>query len=359
VKTLLAMCVTLAVLATSVTVITAHASDVPPDVPELTFSVISDIHLRAGISERGLPVHDLQAAQNFAKALLDINRINPSQDALVINGDLTLTGQQSDYDDMRRILSKVCHPPTLFTMGNHEYYAAYYDVTGKGNLKHFPNGVTEAQCIGLFLANTDMPSVYYDTWIKGYHFIVLGSERSRISNPSYGDGSYLSDTQLTWLHQKLLAGPPDKPVFVFTHVPLANTLSDTAKPNNIVIQSDKFVRALSVHRQVILFSGHTHRTLMNPSKSMYQNGFTLFNDSCVRNPLDGYRRPVGDSEGLYVQVYKDRVVVNGRDFTHKTWIRQYNVPVTYTPRSRGRMKEETCTPFETVRLSVRSALATG
>ncbi len=90
--------------------------------PDLCFSVISDIHLRAGKSDWGFPYHDLTAQRKFRYALLDMHNINPNMNGLNINGDLTVTGMQKDYDDMLKVLYSSPHPKTtLFAIGNHEF----------------------------------------------------------------------------------------------------------------------------------------------------------------------------------------------------------------------------------------------
>ncbi len=81
--------------------------------------------------------------------------------------------------------------------------------------------------------------------------------------------------------------------------------------------------------QAVFFSGHRHFTLKNQPKTIYQNHFTMFNDSSVRNPITPENRFVGDREGLVVQVFKDKVIVKGRDFTHQKWIDSYTVRVPF------------------------------
>jgi 3',5'-cyclic-AMP phosphodiesterase len=321
-------CLAIPVKATSAPISTTGAAPAGQQ-PIIAFSVISDVHLRAGVSDWGVPYRDRRAERKFASALQDLHRIAPSQDLLVINGDLTVTGMPSDYEDMNEIMKQYPHPRALYAMGNHEFYAAYHNKSGRRSPRTFPNGITEEKCISRFLTYTQMPSLYYDEWLKGYHFIVLGSESSIITNPRRGDGAYLSEAQLTWLGQKLLDSPPDKPVFVFLHEPLPFTVSGTTAHD--VLNPVQLTRVLALHHQVILFTGHTHRTLKGQSKSVYRNGYTLFNDASVRNPLDVRKRPMGDSEGLYVKVYKDQVVVMARDFTHHVYIRQMTLPVASTP----------------------------
>ncbi len=294
------------------------------NLPRLTFSVISDIHLRSGKDYKGYPYHDKEADFKFANALIDLNHINQTQNALVINGDLTVTGTQSDYDCMNKVLHQNPHPMcTLFTIGNHEFYSAFQDKNGKMNIRSFPNGVTESQCIHRFLQNTKTLNVYYDKWIQGYHFIMLGSEQSRITNRWNYDNPILSDVQLKWLDKTLKSYPSNQPTFVFLHQPM---LYQDVGNTTYIINSAKLHRILKKH-PVIFFSGHSHETLREQTQINYHDGLIVLNDSSVRNPVHAYHIPVSDSEGLYVQVYENKVIVKGRDFTHKVWINQLVIPL--------------------------------
>ena len=91
--------------------------------------------------------------------------MNPNLDALVINGDLG-DGRSDDYAMLNSILQKYPLPKTVYyTLSNHEFYKAYY--------------------------------------IQGYHFIFLGSEQYRQSDPANYEDAWLSSAQLSWLQKKL------------------------------------------------------------------------------------------------------------------------------------------------------------
>ncbi len=57
-----------------------------------TFNVISDIQGDLG---------------DFDHVLKDMNKVTPLSRALIMNGDITPTGQQSQYDDVKRVLNKI------------------------------------------------------------------------------------------------------------------------------------------------------------------------------------------------------------------------------------------------------------
>jgi 3',5'-cyclic-AMP phosphodiesterase len=288
--------------------------------PVLTFPVISDIHVQWW--------HELSHIK-FTNALSDLNSINPNPDAMVINGDLG-DGMPADYVKLTELLNAAPHPKKMFyTMGNHEYYKAWHDADGWWNYDTFPNGETEQDSINRFLQFTGEKKVYYDQFVNGYHFIFLGSEHYRQSDPNNLEDAYLSQDQLNWLKETLKNGAESgKPIFVFLHQPLPDTVSGTSfccTNNRAVIQHDELKSILSDYPQVIFFSGHTHWELKLPGTLVHDN-FTMVNSSSVVQPWtddgNGGEMLAGpdDSEGLYVEVFKDKVSIKGRDFFRKQWV---------------------------------------
>ncbi|SEB89556.1 metallophosphoesterase [Paenibacillus sp. GP183] len=287
--------------------------------PLLRFSVISDIHVESGNHE---------SVRKTKHALNDLNATIPKFDALVINGDLG-QGTMNDYITLKNLLKNVPLPPNvLYTIGNHEYYNALHDPNGKWSLNTFPNGETEKASQQRFLNFVGRPSLYDDAWISGYHFIMLGSEKYRQSDLSINEDAWLSNEQLTWLHQKLLADDQSgKPVFVFLHQPLPYTVAGSSVNYNSrgVVQHEKLKEILSEHPQVIFFSGHTHWELASKN-TLVKDKFTMVNSSSVYDPYDENDKPYSlnqrRSEGLVVEVYPDKMLIQGRDFTKHSWIPQ-------------------------------------
>jgi 3',5'-cyclic AMP phosphodiesterase CpdA len=97
-----------------------------------------------------------------------------------------------------------------------------------------------------------MESIYYHRVIKGYHFIVLGTE------DGVTEGTF-SVSQIGWLAERLKqanADDPHKPIFVFHHQPIKGTIygSEWGFSKN----RELFYDTLKANPQVISFSGHTH-----------------------------------------------------------------------------------------------------
>jgi 3',5'-cyclic AMP phosphodiesterase CpdA len=285
-----------------------------PNLPIIAFAVISDVHIQSRVN----------ALERFNNALLDLTEnIQPKPDAIVMNGDLG-DGTPEDYTLLSSIiknrqLNTEGKPLWFATIGNHEFYNAYHDpLTNAWSPAAFPNGDTDAKAIERFTTFKQQEKVYNDTYIKGYHFIFLGSEKSVMSDKGIGESAYLSSEQLSWLDKKLqenyLKG---KPIFVFLHQPL---FTNTGNIGYYVIQREQLNNILKKYREIILFSGHLHLSLGSKA-TVKHNVFTIYNDSSTSRPISpDFKAETEKSEGLFVEVFQDKVEVKGRDFINKTWI---------------------------------------
>lgn len=185
----------------------------------------------------------------------------------------------------------------------------------KRRMRHFAEGTGEA-------------APYHDHWLGGYHFIFLGSESP---HPKDCD---LSAAQLEWLKECLAEeASPDRPVFVFLHQPLMDTVAGSMQSQGWfgVNQDAELKQVLSACPQAILFTGHTHWQL-EAQRTMYDGQGvmpSMFNASSVAYLwTDGDEHLTG-SEGLQVEIYHDRVTVRGRDFVKGTWIEGAEYTVKY------------------------------
>ncbi|WP_438447987.1 metallophosphoesterase family protein [Gorillibacterium sp. sgz5001074] len=310
------------------TVQTAEEQARKERMPELQFAVISDIHVQHW---KVLSHLKLQAA------LEDLSAAAPAADALVINGDLG-NGLPADYAALEKLMRALPHPEQVYyTIGNHEFYQAWFDSLGKWNAAAFPNGETEEASVGRFLAFTGYPKVYHDAWVEGYHFLFLGSEAYRQSDPSNGEDAWMSEEQLQWLEKTIGKGEEaGKPIFVFLHQPLPGTVAGSRTPvnNRAVVQHERLKAILSKHHQAVLFTGHTHWELSSKENAVQDgSGFTMVNTSSVYEPYTEEDLPYeeGDrmSEGLTVEVYPKEVRIRGRNFAQRVWVdaAEYRIPL--------------------------------
>jgi predicted MPP superfamily phosphohydrolase len=295
--------------------------------PVLKFSVISDIHVEST---------KIQSQTKFIKALNDLNNIVPDSQALIVNGDLG-NGLPADYAALTNLMKNLPHPKNVFyTMGNHEYYKSWVDNKGNWNVQTFPNGETEKASQARFLQFAGRERIYDDSWLAGYHFIFLGSEQYRQSDPANREDAWLSEAQLKWLELKIEEKEdPRLPLFVFLHQPLPHTVAGSESSRGIV-QYARLKDILSRHPQVIFFTGHTHWELKS-GRTLVKDKFTMVNTSSVFEPYDStdhaYSQDLKMSEGVTVEVYQNRVIIRGRDFTHGRWIptAEFSLPLQPNP----------------------------
>ncbi|CAM4270050.1 metallophosphoesterase [Bacillus manliponensis] len=266
------------------------------ETPLISFEVITDMHLYGDKRH----THN----KNLEDALQDITTLNPSSDGLMVVGDNTESGSEAQYKELDRIFNLYENqlPETYFVQGNHDVRWGDWGVFSE-----------------LFKKYTGMKSSYYNTWIKGYQFIFLGTEKG------LKDYSYLSEEQLQWLDEKL-SEAQGKPTFIFHHQPLKNTVSganDSYLKNNYwygVRQDKELKMILTKHPQSILFSGHTHWEL-GAKDTMYNAKYaTMFNVGATSYLWTDNNTSTAGSQGLFVEVYENKVLVKGRDFKNNAWI---------------------------------------
>lgn len=279
--------------------------------PLIRFQVISDIHVTTDVN------HDFN--RNFDRALKDIREHCPDSAGIMLVGDITDSGTEPEYDEMLRIWKENGRPKMLFTMGNHDVRWADWDDRRER-----------------FLRKTGMKGLYHDHWLEGYHFIFLGTEQG------LKDDAYLSDVQLNWFEEKLAEGSDSrKPVFVFLHQPLKDGVAGSRDWHGVV-QDSQMKSILAKYPQTILFTGHSHWEL-GSARTMYLSRYgTMLNTASVAylsTDTEDYKK---GSQGYYVEVYGDEVVVRGRDFASGSWLASAEYSVKYpvaSPNEKGNRSE--------------------
>lgn len=271
----------------------------PGPAPELlmSFQVITDTHI-TGSAEH---VYN----KNLEQALRDIAALAPDTRGILHVGDVTNHGFPGEYGEWRRIWDEFGRglPGPLSTTGNHDV-----------GLGEWPARLE------FFLAGTGMIGAYHDHWIDGYHFIFLGTEKNLRLFCS------LSGEQLEWLDAKLAEeAAPDKPVFVFLHQPLLNTVAGSYEEQEWygVTEDAELKAVLSKHPQAILFTGHTHWEMESPHNYFPGDGSlpAMLNAASVAYLWTDADEHKDGSQGYFVEVYADRVLIKGRDFMRGEWIK--------------------------------------
>jgi 3',5'-cyclic AMP phosphodiesterase CpdA len=263
--------------------------------PILVFPVISDVHINSE--------YDNTLAK-FATTLDQLNQVVPKQDALVVVGDLTDGGMTEEYDKFFFTYHsrKQVQAVSMFAIGNHDYW----------------NGLSVKDAQKRFLEKTGMESIYYHKVVKDYHFIILGSE------DDISEGTY-TEKQIHWLAEQLMKASrkdPKKPIFVFHHQPMKDTIygSEWGFTEN----RDLFYNTLKTYPQVISFSGHTHYPLDDP-RIIHQKDFTSIGTSTgAYMELESGRMNEPEyadflNQALIVEVYQNKLCIKRRDIHNNDW----------------------------------------
>lgn len=267
-----------------------------------TFSVLSDLHI---IDTAPQHISHLRAA------LSDIRALTPDTEAIFTVGDNTDRGRKENYELLMKTIAEETsdigwNVPIRFTMGNHDQVF---------------NGTYEQQ-LALFKEYTGMPGVYYASEFGGMKFLVLGSDEK------VGEG-VMHASQLDWLEAQLHSVGTETPVFLFLHQPLVETVAGSLYSSNPDVQywygfsaaNDRFRSILAQYPNAILFTGHTHWTFESNRPILYGNGADASFVGCASV---GYLwtdedNSTGGSEGWYIEVYEDYILLKGREFTDRKW----------------------------------------
>jgi Icc protein len=284
--------------------------------PNLQLAVISDTHIQSNKPRN---------TQKLTTALTDIKQIAPNYDAIAVGGDMTDRGFPEDYDLFNSIFHKNLNPRAkqFMVMGNHEWFEKNGNTT---------SNVTDQQLANRFKEKMNVPNIYYDKWINGYHFITIAGEKSKATlmadnhKVSDADSAYISNEQFEWLEKTLaLDTNPSKPIFLFLHQPITNTVYGSEFGAGF--QDQKLLAMLKKYPQVILFSGHSHYPLNDP-KSIVEDGITMVNTSAIAYT---YTKDTGSnatqSQGYIVNVYDNRIEFKAREFSTGTWIKTITIPL--------------------------------
>jgi putative flippase GtrA len=242
----------------------------------------------------------------------------PQLDGLVLNGDIVDQGLDEQYETVSNFFvsnAPIVPANIIYNIGNHEFYDYK-----KGVNSSYDNQVF----IKRFLEFSNQKNVYHDTWINGYHFISLGSEKTHTLEQGPVD-AYISRDQMEWLKAKLQDGyTPGKPIFVFLHQPIGGAPIGGKYNSGSVIQDSELSSILSQYPESILFSSHTHAVL-NFDKVIDDNQFKKVHTGAVHNPLSTGGSVKGSSQGIIVEVLNDKVKIKGRDFKKGEWIGETDI----------------------------------
>lgn len=314
------------------------------DKPLYSFQVSSDWHVFGG-SEDNIK------AKRLNNMLCDVKENAPGSTAIIGVGDVTDNSLDdgsmpgispekalSEYKVLKSVIekNKADLPPMLFAVGNHD-------------LRGFDG--YEAQ-LARFLENTGTTGTngkpYYYRELNGAKLVFLGSEHT--CDNEYNTAE-LSKTQLEWFEKTLRENSTAaEPIFVFLHQPLKETVSGTTNGNRWygVSQDLQLHNILKKYPQAVMFTGHTHWELesADPMFTGYGKDFTGFNDAGLGKLYTDENKDKEGSQGIYVEAYKDKLIVKGRDFENKLWVTSAQFIVDTTLPALEKAKSMSKTPSE-------------
>lgn len=286
----------------------------------LSFMIVSDLHINSGIA---------YPSENFRRALDDMTGFESKVEAILITGDVTESATDKDYEEFRKILKGYKLPPIHANMGNHDYYNIWISKDGAWSKETMPNGKTDAGSRQAFMKQFQLDKPYSEATLNGYRVLLLSQETYVQEKPEVSEGAWYSDEQLAWLKERLAARKDDKPVFVMIHQPLPAIGQNGG--SHSLIRAKEFRDILKPHSNVFLFSGHTHQDFQNGRAHYVKETFHWFHNSSVGRVLNAQYRPYRENvaQGLYVQVFADKIVLRGREFIGRTWIKEaeWTVPL--------------------------------
>lgn len=145
------------------------------------------------------------------------------------------------------------------------------------------------------------------------------------------------EDQLSWLDNRLseiTAHEPLAPVFVYCHQSMYNTIAGSLKGQkwNGVRPDDALRAIFAKYPQVLLFNGHSHWVMESYRNAHFAdnklpNIFNTASTAYLWSTTDK-EVSVAGSQGYYIKICGDCVLVLGRDFSQNKWIPEacYMVP---------------------------------
>ena len=305
-------------------------TDITNDVYELgeplyTFEVISDLHVTAPDDGKGHNDNGRYNNDRVISAFSDISTNRNNTSGVMVVGDLTNYGKDEEYAVLGDLVSDYLSGIDInYTIGNHAFYSRGSQAGFEESWAAFRNYANWAEEDGYYR--------YFK--MNGDYFIFMGTE-------GYLEGAdtawgYYSEEQRNWLKGLLeQATLTNANAFVFMHQSIEETVSGSFRSRGQYwdgINDDELMReVIESYENTFLFTGHSHWNLNSygPFVNGKEDRASYYNTASAGYLWGDDDMALPGSEGLHVEVYKDGVVVKGRDFEQCKWIPNVN---TYAPK---------------------------
>ncbi len=284
----------------------------PDGTPLYRFYAASDLH--EGENWGNMP-------SNRASFARDILANKDITDFILMNGDIVNHGKTAEYAAYESWVETNVFPyeiPYFMVNGNHEFHMNY----GSGDVQdgtHDEDTLlrlydeNEAYLRDTCGINIDREEgkLFYSAELAGTKLIFLSTPTSLgASGVTYA----VSEEQLLWLSEELYENEKSNiPVYVMSHV----------NPESISNYS-ALKAVLDRHPNLFLITAHSHQNLALENQENVQVGdmktsFTHFNEGAVGYVYDydasGSRFFANYSVCFFVEVYEDKVILKGKQFT--------------------------------------------
>jgi 3',5'-cyclic AMP phosphodiesterase CpdA len=285
----------------------------PGAVYKFSFVQLTDIHVGEGIADYGstgyindtMPQGDIgYSAIRLRKAVNWINAHAKKRNIrfVVVTGDLTDSGEKSEFDKVDEILSSLT-VPFVPQIGNH-------DVISHNNISKASTAFGDSLDMMVFRHEFDTLRHFFDHWNDGFRLTKVYSPYSQAGqylqnfmfdyqgfgflfcdfNPRFKDHRPATDHgpkprlndfpggSFDWLKNTLQAYPNkgDHNIFIFTHQPPHHDMM--AHFNGLPTDEyDKLTQALLPYRDHLAFwlAGHVHRNKSYPVRTLHSHKFVI------------------------------------------------------------------------------------
>lgn len=272
----------------------------------LSAVVLSDVHIETNNFDR---------FPRLGKMMNGIYSSDFVPDVLAFCGDSLMNGQELEWLDFCGFVNRYNRGSrVVMACGNHELgnNASHDDYIklSKRFIKNYNR-----------YFDGDIDSLYYVIKEKGYRFIVLGSDDNAEKTVEV-----ISDEQIEWLKIQL-AECREKgiPAFVFNHNLIYGKNGNRSLWDFNLTDNDKQLDAAlkNCGTKVIYFCGHSHFGI-NEGSVYSENNVTYINLPTSGNSnydSEGINEEYGN--GLFMEVYEDKIELRFRNFIKNEWIRDY------------------------------------
>ena len=301
--------------------------------PLLRVGILSDVHL---LSKQ-------TALDSVFRSVLEFYRAKGA-DAVILAGDFGRDAVEGEIAKVARIWYSVFpdnkgldgrNVEKIFIYGNHEIDGHKY-------------GAAQNRNSAEYLAEHNIPDHRAEYWEKYFHEPYQNIYRKDVKGYTFIAAHYVQKRETPGLQeffdeQEPTLPPIDKPFFYIQHIHPRG-----AHPS--VGDNGKSTKILSKYPNVIAVSGHTHNALSS-ERSIWQGAYTsiaagslkdvgmlkdrengkVFTDKDYVSQMPTNRCPHAH-QGLYMEVFEDRVEIDRYIFHHMEYLGKWIFPTDVTQR---------------------------